>query len=48
MKFSVEFEKAWLDVYYTLEDNAFDSTRCMYMDDGSLWADGVKYEEVPF
>ena len=47
-KFGVEFEKAWLDIYYTLEDEAFDSTRVTYLDNGTLIADGVQYEEVPF
>jgi len=47
-KFGVEFEKAWLDNYYMLEDNAFDYARCMYLDDGTLIVDGVRYEEVPF
>lgn len=45
---SVEFEKAWLDVYYMLEDQAFDSSRIMYLDNGCAIADGVKYWEVPF
>jgi hypothetical protein len=48
MKMSIDFEKAWLDVYYMLEDNAFDYARCMYLDDGTLIVDGVRYEEVPF
>jgi hypothetical protein len=46
--FGVEFEKAWLDVYYTLEDNAFDHSRIMLLDDGMAIANGVKYWEVPF
>ena len=46
--FGVDFEKAWLDVYYMMEDNAFDSSRVTYLDNGCLIADGVKYWEVPF
>ena len=32
MKKSLDFEKAWLDIYWMLEDNAFDSSRIMYLD----------------
>jgi hypothetical protein len=46
--FGVEFEKAWLDVYYMMEDNAFDHSRIMLLDDGMAIANGVKYWEVPF
>jgi hypothetical protein len=47
MKMSVDFEKAWLDVYYTLEDNAFDYSRVMYLDEDII-VDGVRWTEVPF
>ena len=48
MKMSLEFEKAWLDIYWMLEDNAFDSSRIMYLDHGMAIADGVSWMEVPF
>lgn len=48
MKMSLDFEKAWLDIYWMLEDNAFDSSRIMYLDHGMAIADGVKWMEVPF
>ena len=44
----LDFEKAWLDVYFMMEDNAFDSSRVFYSKDGIVWCDGVKYAEVPF
>ena len=45
----LDFEKAWLDVYYMLEDNAFDSSRVFYSNErGIVWVEGVKYAEVPF
>ena len=46
MKMSLEFEKAWLDIYYMLEDNAMDSSRIMYLDDGTAMASGVRWEEI--
>ena len=46
--FGVDFEKAWLDVNYMLEDNAFDHSRIMLLDNGMAIANGVKYWEVPF
>jgi hypothetical protein len=45
---SLDFEKAWLDVYYMLEDNAFDSSRIMYLDNGMAIASGSTWMEVPF
>lgn len=48
-----ELSKAWKDVYYTFEDNAFDYVgRPFYMQDETikLW-DGIRmveYSEVPF
>lgn len=48
MKMSLEFEKAWLDVYHMLEDNAMDSSRIMYLDNGMAVASGVRWMEVPF
>ena len=48
MKMSLDFEKAWLDIYFMLEDNAMDSSRIMYLDNGMAIADGVSWMEVPF
>lgn len=48
MKMSLDFEKAWLDVYFMLEDNAMDSSRIMLLDNGMAIANGVTYWEVPF
>ena len=48
MKMSLDFEKAWLDIYWMLEDNAFDSSRIMYLDHGMAVADGALWMEVPF
>ena len=47
MKMGVEFEKAWLDIYYTLEDQAFDYSRVMYLDEDII-VDGVRWMEAPF
>jgi hypothetical protein len=44
---SVDFEKAWLDVYFMLEDQAFDYSRVMYLDQDII-VDGVRWVEVPF
>lgn len=46
--FGVEFEKAWLDNYFMLEDQAFDSSRIMLLDNGMAIANGATYWEVPF
>jgi len=46
--FGVEFEKAWLDNYFMLEDQAMDHSRIMYLDNGIAIAGGVKWFEVPF
>lgn len=48
MNMGVEFEKAWLDIYYALEDNAMDSSRIMYLDDETAMASGRRWAEVPF
>lgn len=48
MESKIDFEKAWLDVYYMLEDNALDHARCMYLDDGDIIVDGVRWSEVVF
>ena len=48
MNMGVEFEKAWLDIYYALEDNAMDSSRIMYLDNGDAIASGTLWTEVPF
>jgi hypothetical protein len=44
---SLDFEKAWLDVYFMLEDQAFDYSRVMYLDQDII-VDGVRWAEVPF
>jgi hypothetical protein len=46
--FGIDFEKAWLDVYFTLEDEAFDNRRVMYVGTDCAIVDGVKMWEVPF
>jgi hypothetical protein len=43
---SVNFEKAWLDIYFMLEDNALDSLHIMYLDDGTAMAGGARWEEM--
>ena len=48
MKTSLDFEKAWLDVYYMMEDNAMDSRQIMYLDNGMAYAGGATWMEVPF
>jgi len=45
---SLDFEHAWLDVYWMLEDEAFDSSRVFYTNGGSVIVDGIEYVEVPF
>jgi hypothetical protein len=47
MKMSADFEKAWLDIYFMLEDQAFDYSRVMYLDE-DIVVDGVRWTEVPF
>jgi hypothetical protein len=46
--FGLDFEKAWLDVYFMLEDEAFDNRRVMYVGTDCAIVDGVKMWEVPF
>ncbi len=46
-KTSLDFEKAWLDIYFMLEDNAFDMSRVFYLRD-SIIVDGKEWVEVPF
>jgi len=48
MKMGLDFEKAWLDIYFMLEDEAMDSSRIMYLDDGTAIAGGSRWTEVPF
>ena len=45
-----ELNKAWRDVYYMLEDNAFDYVGKPIVNDneGTLVFEGRKYAEVPF
>ena len=48
MKMSLDFEHAWLDIYYTFEDNAFDQSKVFHASDGSLWIGNTEFVEVPF
>jgi hypothetical protein len=48
MKMSLDFEHAWLDIYYTFEDNAFDSSQVHYANNGSIYIGGTEFVEVPF
>jgi hypothetical protein len=45
-----ELNKAWRDIYYMLEDNAFDYVGKPFVNDneGTLTFEGRKYAEVPF
>lgn len=47
-KMSLDFEHAWLDIYYTFEDNAFDSSQVHYANNGSIYIGGTEFVEVPF
>jgi hypothetical protein len=47
-KMSLDFEHAWLDIYFMLEDNAFDSSRVFHSNDGSVWIGKSQFVEVPF
>ena len=47
-KMSLDFEKAWLDIYWMLEDNAFDHSKVFHANDGSLWIGNTQFVEVPF
>jgi hypothetical protein len=42
---SVDFEKAWLDIYFMMGDQAFDYSRVMYLDEDII-VDGVRWMEV--
>ena len=46
----LELNKAWRDIYYMLEDNAFDYVGKPVVNDneGTLTFEGRKYAEVPF
>ncbi len=45
MASSVDFEKAWLDIYFMMGDQAFDYSRVMYLDEDII-VDGVRWTEV--
>ena len=47
MASSVDFEKAWLDIYFMMGDQAFDYSRVMYLDEDII-VDGMRWAEVPF
>ena len=44
-KFRVDFEKAWIDIYHMMPDNAFDYSRVMYLDEDII-VDGVRWTEA--
>jgi hypothetical protein len=44
---SLDFEKAWLDIYFMMEDQAFDYSRVMYLDEDII-VDGMRWAEIPF
>jgi hypothetical protein len=44
---SLDFEKAWLDIYFMMGDQAFDYSRVMYLDEDII-VDGMRWAEVPF
>jgi acetoacetate decarboxylase len=46
--FGLDFEKAWMDIYFMMQDEAFDHTHIMYLDNGTAIAGGARWEEVPF
>ena len=48
MKMSLNFEKAWLDIYYMLEDNAFDQSKVFHANDGTLWIGTQQFAPIPF
>lgn len=48
MKMSSNFEHAWLDIYLTFEDNAFDQSKVFHANDGSLYIGKTQFVEVPF
>jgi hypothetical protein len=48
MKMSSDFEHAWLDIYLTFEDNAFDQSKVFHANDGSLYIGKTQFVEVPF
>ena len=43
-----DFEMAWASIYWTFEDNAFDSSEVFYANDGSIYVGGTQFVEVPF
>ena len=45
---SLDFEHAWLDIYFMLEDNAFDHSRVYHANDGTVWVGQTQFAEVPF
>jgi hypothetical protein len=45
---SLDFEHAWLDIYFMLEDNAFDQSKVFHSNDGSVWIGKSQFVEVPF
>lgn len=43
-----DFEMHWASIYWTFEDNAFDSSRVYHANDGSIWINNTQFVEVPF
>ena len=45
MAMSIELEKAWIDIYHMMPDNAFDYSRVMYLDEDII-VDGIRWKEA--
>jgi len=45
MAMSIELEKAWIDIYNMMPDNAFDYSRVMYLDEDII-VDGIRWTEA--
>ena len=43
-----DFEMAWASIYWTFEDNAFDSSKVYHAPDGSIIIGQSTFVEVPF
>jgi len=42
------FEKAWNDIYWMLEDRAFDYSRVMRVGEDCVIVDGIEFWKAPF
>ena len=47
-RMSLDFEHAWLDIYWMMEDNAFDHRWAYHANDGSIYIGTTQFVEVPF